>query len=109
MALVELADKLIREHGSAPISKEHVELLREEARATETRHAQEIADANAARAKEVQELKDAHAKEIGHLHELHAEERTQRERTLLWLLLCASIWGLGLGLCEFIIEKLYFR
>jgi hypothetical protein len=109
MSLLELADRLIREHGSASISKEHVELLREEARASEMRHAQELADANAARAKEVQELQSAHAKEIAQLQERHAEERAQRERTLLWLLFCASIWGLGLGLCELIIEKLYFR
>jgi hypothetical protein len=70
----------------------------EPSEATEKRQAQEIAD-----------LKAAHAKEIALLHERHAEERAQRERTLLWLVFCATIWGLGLGLCEFIIEKLYFR
>jgi hypothetical protein len=39
----------------------------EPSEATEKRHAQEIADSNAARAKEVQELKAAHAKQIAHL------------------------------------------
>jgi hypothetical protein len=28
---------------------------------------------------------------------------------LLWLLFWISIWVLGLGLCDLIIEKLYFR
>lgn len=109
MALVELADKLIREHENTPISKEHVELLREEARATESRHAQEMADANAARAREVQELKSVHAKEIAHLHELHAREMARRGRMTLWMLFCATIWGLGIALCVLVIEKLYFR
>jgi len=81
----------------------------EPSEATEKRHAQEIADSNAARAKEVQELQAAHAKEIARLHELHAAERAQRERTLLWMFFCATLWGLGLALCELIIEKLYFR
>jgi hypothetical protein len=87
MALVELVDNLIREHGSAPIPKEHVELLREEARATDERHAQEIA----------------------HLKEVHAEQMKQRERTAAWLLFCGALWGLGLALCAVIVEKLYFR
>jgi hypothetical protein len=87
MALVELVDKLIREHGSTPISKEHVELLREEARATEERHAQEIA----------------------RLKEVHAEQMALRERRTVWLLFCGTLWGLGIALCVVIIEKLYFR
>lgn len=87
MALVELVDKLIREHGSGSISKEHVELLRDEARATEERHAQEIA----------------------HLKEVHAEQMKQRERTAAWLMFCGALWGLGLAVCVVIIEKLYFR
>jgi hypothetical protein len=69
MALVELVDKLIREHGSAPISKEHVELLRDEARAVDERHAQEIA----------------------RLKEVHAEQMAQRERTAAWLLFCGAM------------------
>ncbi|MGA2602892.1 MAG: hypothetical protein ABSG14_01555 [Verrucomicrobiia bacterium] len=87
MALMELVNKLIREHGSAPISKEHVELLREEARATEERHAQEIA----------------------RLKKLHAEQMALRERRTVWLLFCGAMWGLGLALCAVIIEKLYFH
>jgi hypothetical protein len=87
MALVELVDKLIREHGSGSISKEHVEHLREEARATEERHAQEIA----------------------RLKEVHAQQMKQRERTAAWLLFCGALWGLGIALCVVIIEKLYFR
>jgi hypothetical protein len=87
MALVDLVDKLIREHGSAPIPKEHVEGLREEARAAEERHAQEIA----------------------RLKELHAEQMALRERRTLWLLFCGALWGLGIALCAVIIEKLYFR
>ena len=87
MALVDLVDKLIREHGSTPIPKEHVERLREEARATEERHAQEIA----------------------RLKKLHAEQIAQRERTTAWLLFCGAMWGLGIALCAVIIEKLYFR
>lgn len=87
MALVELIDKLIREHGSGSIRKEHVELLREEARATEERHAQEIA----------------------HLKEVQAEQMKRRERTAGWLLFCGTLWGLGLALCAVIVEKLYFR
>jgi hypothetical protein len=87
MGLVELVDKLIREHGSGSISKEHVELLREEARAAEERHAQEIA----------------------HLKEVHAEQMKQRERTAAWLLFCGALWGLALALCAVIVEKLYFR
>ncbi|MGO9246514.1 MAG: hypothetical protein ACLPT4_04000 [Verrucomicrobiia bacterium] len=87
MALVDLFDKLIRKHGSAPIPKEQVELLREEARATEERHAQEIA----------------------HLKEVHVEQMKQRERTAAWLLFCGALWGLGLALCAVIVEKLYFR
>lgn len=87
MALVDLVDKLIREHGSAPIPKEHVEHLREEARAAEERHAQEIAD----------------------LKKVHAEQMKLRERRTVWLLFCGALWGLGLALCVVIIEKLYFR
>lgn len=37
----------------------------------------------------------------------HAEEMSKRERPMLWLLLCGSIWGLGIALCLLIIEKLY--
>lgn len=38
----------------------------------------------------------------------HGEEMAKRERRIVWLLLCGSIWGLGIALCLLIIEKLYF-
>jgi hypothetical protein len=71
MALAELLDKFIREHGSASIKTEHIELLREQLRDEEKRHAREIAD-----------LKSEHAKEVTRLNETHAIEMKYLERKI---------------------------
>jgi hypothetical protein len=40
-------------------------------------------------------------------HPFLAEDR--RRALVLWLLFCASMWGLGIAVTVLLIEKLYFR
>jgi len=67
MPLMPLVEKFIREHGSASISKDLIELLREEARIADKQHAQEIEDLKKAQAEEVARLNQNHAVEMAYL------------------------------------------
>jgi hypothetical protein len=71
MALTDLFDKWILEHGSATLSEEVIGDLR-----------QKIADSDTTHAKAVKEMHEAQAKEITRLNELHAEEMANLERAI---------------------------
>jgi len=68
VTLLELIDKLIREHGSASILKDHLELVREKAK-------NEIAELERKHARVVEKLHDENSRLEAKLAELEQAER----------------------------------
>jgi len=72
MPLFDFIDKLIREHGSSSILKDHLQLIREQAQ-------KEIADLKREHADEIRNLKTKHAEEVAALNrQLSAPQQAER-------------------------------